>query len=498
MVSVVYSTRKKNDAAFQEFRTKSNNDIEILEYVNDGQYSLSQIYNIGLEEAKYDIVIFAHDDVFLEKGFDDKVLNAFNENKEYGILGVAGGCILDKDAMWWKYKNLLAGSVYHKTGKKKYLTKYSKTFENTILEVATIDGVFIAIDKKRIQQQFDERITGFHFYDIAFCVSNAIQGVKIGVISDLKIYHKSVGKITDTWHQNKHLFLSLYGDKLPIQRSSLKIDKDTVELKEHPNLSVIIPTRNNFELLSKCIQSFLKPEKKYKNLNIFIADTGSENDVLLQTEALINEYDFIHLVKYNYYNFAKINNDVVKNHIDQENTELLLFCNDDIIIVNDAINRMVNTYLNNKDKIGTIGARLLFYNGTVQHGGVSLFENNGKFRLTHTGLNSFYDAGTANEVTIANTGAFLMVSLDNFMKIGMFNEKYTSCLEDVQLGLDLIKDNKVNIYEGSAVCLHKEGSLRKKDSDYSRKIQVDFNKLLPTILEMKNKLKKNNLIRRIG
>ena len=47
----------------------------------------------------------------------------------------------------------------------------------------------------------------------------------------------------------------------------------------------------------------------------------------------INLHNNISLIEYDYYNFAKINNDVVKNHVTNE-YEFLLFCNNDIMLLN--------------------------------------------------------------------------------------------------------------------------------------------------------------------
>ena len=101
---------------------------------------------------------------------------------------------------------------------------------------------------------------------------------------------------------------------------------------------------------------------------------------------------------YDYYNFAKINNDVVKNHV-SEDTELLLFSNNDIKVLNNAISQMVEVYLKNKKGIGTIGARLHFEDNTIQHGGIVTFlgqNNNGKYSvgLSHQGIKSYYNYPT--------------------------------------------------------------------------------------------------------
>ena len=75
----------------------------------------------------------------------------------------------------------------------------------------------------------------------------------------------------------------------------------------------------------------------------------------------------INLIEFDYYNFAKINNEVIFNHLNNE--ELVLFLNNDVKILNDAISECVKEFKINKIA-GTVGIRLHFEDNTVQHAGV--------------------------------------------------------------------------------------------------------------------------------
>ena len=52
----------------------------------------------------------------------------------------------------------------------------------------------------------------------------------------------------------------------------------------------------------------------------------------------------VKLIEFEFYHFAGTNNDVVRDHCDND-TDLLLFCNNDIELINDAISEMVSLYL---------------------------------------------------------------------------------------------------------------------------------------------------------
>jgi GT2 family glycosyltransferase len=230
---------------------------------------------------------------------------------------------------------------------------------------------------------------------------------------------------------------------------------------------------------------------KYQNYKIYIADTGSSEDNLgtLETYA---ELIGATLIKYDYYHFAKINNDVVKNHIDSD-TEVLLFCNDDIEMVNDAISLMIEEYLKNKKTVGTIGCRLYYGDNTVQHGGVICYTTKeNRMGFSHRGIRTIFGASfEKDEDILANTGAFLMIKKALFNGIGGFDERPKECFEDVLLNIDCILRNYKNIYLGEAVCYHYESITRKKNPNKVQGEIQDANDFLsPKIAKHMNRLKK--------
>ena len=66
MITIVYSTHKdlEYNSNFQKHLLQSVGlkNVQILEYENHNQYSLSEIYNRGISESKYDIVVCCHND----------------------------------------------------------------------------------------------------------------------------------------------------------------------------------------------------------------------------------------------------------------------------------------------------------------------------------------------------------------------------------------------------------------------------------------------------
>ena len=216
MISVVYSTHKdeKYNEDFKSHlkKTIGIKDFQIIEYKNFNEFSLAQVYNKGIEESIYNIVVCCHNDVKLENGWGKKLLKDFENNSDYGIIGKAGSCYFPESGVYWEKMNqTMVGQVYHHPqGKQKWLSKYSAKLP-FLIPVVTIDGLFISFDKTKIKHKFDETIGRFHFYDHLFCLPNYLDGVKIGVTSSFEITHESVGQPNQEFFESKVKFLEKWG-----------------------------------------------------------------------------------------------------------------------------------------------------------------------------------------------------------------------------------------------------------------------------------------------
>jgi len=233
-LSVIFSTKKINPE-FVNIISKSSgiHNIEILPYENPGKYSLTELYNKGLNEAKNNIVVFCHDDIkFDTKNWGRKILNHFKRNSSFGIIGVAGSRYMPSSGKWWEDFNKMHGAVYHEHEGKRWLSRYSTDIGNGLDEVLLVDGLFFGINKENIKNTFNEDVRGFHFYDVDFSFSNYLAGTKVGVCTDIKITHLSIGMTNDEWEKNRVLFAEKYSESLPV-----KINR-TLRKKEKLNILI--------------------------------------------------------------------------------------------------------------------------------------------------------------------------------------------------------------------------------------------------------------------
>jgi len=443
MITIIYSTHKDKDYndRFKAHLINSVglNDVQILEYQNNNQFSLAEVYNSGITESIYDIVVCCHNDIKLESGWGLKLLDDFNKNQEYAIIGKAGSCYFPKSGIYWERINqTMAGQVWHHpVGQKKWLNNYSTKLP-FLVPVVTIDGLFISFDKTKIKHHLEK-----------------------------------------------------YIDKLPLDLKPEKIYLPEItpkNIKIKSKVAVIIPTKGKLDLLFQCIESF------YDNcdinlFDIFIADTGSSDEEISVIEEFVKEVGNIKLIRYDYYNFAKINNDVVKNHVGKE-YEFLLFCNNDVKLLTDVISGMLNTFKQNP-RAGTVGARLHFADNTIQHNGILAVIKNNSFGVSHINLGSYYNFLDKTTSVPGNTGALVMIRKFTFEKCGMFNENYISCFEDVELNFKCIILGLENYLCSDCVAYHYESQTRNDDEEKLDKLQKDYkNNLLPFVVKNINKLSK--------
>lgn len=488
-IVVVFSSHLSEEEN-QKFIKHINNTIgkvkhDVICYSNFNQYSLTEIYNKAIKEhyKKDSIFVVCHNDIIIgTRDWGKLLLFKFNQTN-FDIIGVAGSTYLPESCVWWEDRTKMVGIVDHTDGYSIWTSEYSKEKKGVITPVVLVDGLFISFNPDTIVHRFDEEFKGFHLYDLSFCIPNWLDGCDIGVTTDIRILHKSIGETNQQWDENRKQLAEKYYDELPI--TILPEYNDLiVNLLTEPKVTVIIPTKNNLKYIKNNIYSW-NNVVNYDNYEIIIADTGSDESVIKEYDSFLSNK--IKLIKYNYYNFAKINNDVVKNHTSND-TELILFCNDDIKLLNDSLSRCIEIYNQNKDTVGTIGIRLHYGDGSIQHNGILMYKENNILRLTHKDIRKTENYFTGiNYDSLGNTGGFMLIKKDLFLKYGGFNENYIECLEDVELNIKCKYDGLKNITVSDAVAIHYESISRNKILGGNERFMVDYNRLMNFVNDFENK-----------
>jgi GT2 family glycosyltransferase len=469
-IVVVFSSHLSKEEN-QKFIKQIDNTIGVKHktvcYPNLNQYSLPQIYNQAIKDhtEKDSIFVMCHNDIIFKTNKWGKLLLTKFNSTDFDIIGVAGTTYLE-NGVWWEDKSKMQGIVEHSNGLREWVSQYSPEIFG-VKEVVLIDGLFMSFDPDMIIHEFDETFNGFHFYDLSFCIPNYLDGCNIGVTTSIRVLHKSIGQTNQEWEINRQQLVGQYNDELPLTIPPEYKDLNPKLISE-PRVSVIIPTKNNLKYLRNNIYSWQNCVN-YDNYEIIIADTGSSEDIIKQYDEFLS--DKIKLVRYDYYNFGKINNNVVRNHVSAD-TEIVLFCNDDILLLNDVLSRCVEVYNENKESVGTIGIRLHYGDASIQHNGITIIKDGNKIRLSHKDYST-----NVNYNSKGNTGGFMLIRKDIFDAYDGFNENYIECLEDVELNLKCKHQGLKNITVSDAVAYHYESVSRNKLAGGDERFMVDFNKL---------------------
>jgi len=227
MITIGYSTRESNPK-FQNYLRQSCGlkGVQVIEKVNNGEKSLSQVYNEIIDESSNDILVLCHDDIYFDTNrWGKKLLKSFDNHADYGILGVAGSTYMPKSGQWWEDRSKMFGVVNHEHEGKKWQSKYSQNEEHEVKQTVIVDGLFISLDKNKIKKRFDETVEGFHFYDVEFTFQNHLEDVKVGVMFNVRITHKSIGMTNEKWENNKQIFAKKYKGILPLKVKISETDK---------------------------------------------------------------------------------------------------------------------------------------------------------------------------------------------------------------------------------------------------------------------------------
>lgn len=188
-------------------------DLEYHQIMNNST-GLSELYNRFLtDEYKNHIVIYVHDDVYLEDLFLFEKL--YEGHKEFDVIGVAGSTKTTiKSPAYWHLmteRQNLRGFCAHQLNYSNQDISNMTVFGNSKLPVDLIDGVFMSVNVEKVLESnvtFDEDFD-FHFYDLAFSKRVTNAGLRLGVWP-IFITHFSAGGGNQRWKDLEPLFIQKY------------------------------------------------------------------------------------------------------------------------------------------------------------------------------------------------------------------------------------------------------------------------------------------------
>ena len=173
---------------------------EIIKIDNNGIMGICEAYNRGAEKAQYDFLLFLHEDVLFEtKDWGQTLINLLN-TENIGCIGIAGADYIPEVPIgWWMIKNHCYSHITHANLINQKVHKFTFSSNSGLKKVNLIDGVFIACPKKNwLTIKFDERLKGYHAYDISFSLHTNVYFENY-ITNLISMKHFSQGKPSKEW-----------------------------------------------------------------------------------------------------------------------------------------------------------------------------------------------------------------------------------------------------------------------------------------------------------
>ena len=251
----------------------------------------------------------------------------------------------------------------------------------------------------------------------------------------------------------------------------LGLYKIIYKIKGNPKVSIIIPNKDHVKDLKKCLSSLEKTA--YNNYEIIIVENNSEEKETFEYYEKIKSNPKIKVLEYKEkgFNYSKINNFGVKN---SDGEYIVLLNNDTEVVFEDWLDLMLGHC--QRPDVGIVGAKLVYPNGRIQHAGVVL----GLTGLAGhvNAMQPHEDAGYMGRIMIqqnfsAVTGACLMISREDFEKVGGLDENLPVAYNDVDLCLKVRELGKVIAYNPYISVYHYESKSRGYEVTEEKKARLE-------------------------
>lgn len=235
----------------------------------------------------------------------------------------------------------------------------------------------------------------------------------------------------------------------------------------NPLISIIIPTKDKWQLLNKCISS-IEMCSGYDNYEIIIVSNNTcDIKAINYLESIKDKYTVLNYN--NVFNYSAINNYAVQF----AKGDYFLFLNDDIEFKLEGSLKAMLELAQLKD-VGIVGAKLLYPDNRIQHAGViiglqSIAEHSHKFMDAYTS-DQMPDRGYISSLIaireyLAVTGACLMIKKCVFEDVDGFDKDLKIGLGDIDLCLRVFFKKYKVLYTPYAMAYHHESASRKDEKD---------------------------------
>ncbi|MEN3371368.1 MAG: hypothetical protein V7609_3511 [Verrucomicrobiota bacterium] len=226
-----------------------------------------------------------------------------------------------------------------------------------------------------------------------------------------------------------------------------------------PLASIIIPTRDSVALLQRCVES-IRARTDYRPFEIIIVDNGSREE---ETFAFFRRVEGEKIARVldesGPFNYSRLNNRAAA----QAQGEILVFLNNDTEVDDPGwLTEMISHAA--RPRVGAVGARLWYPDGTLQHGGVILGLGGvagHSFPHIPRGHPGYFNRAFLQQNCSAVTGACLVLRKAVFDELGGFDERNLGVtFNDIDFCLRATKRGYQIVWTPYANLIHHESASR--------------------------------------
>lgn len=239
-------------------------------------------------------------------------------------------------------------------------------------------------------------------------------------------------------------------------------------LDEKPLVSVVIPNKDNAQVLRRCITSILDTST-YDNYEVVVVENNSSQQATFAYYEQVCADGRVRIAKYeDAFNFSKVINFGVEQ---AKGDYLVLMNNDTEVITPDWIERMLGPCM--RSDMGAVGVKLLFPDGTIQHAGVTVGgpgpgHINYKVPRYDSG---YFDTARLSMDLSAVTAACMMTKRSVFNEVGGFDEAFRIDYNDVDYCLKLRDKDYLVLFEAGVELFHYESVSRMTNPEMVQEMQ---------------------------
>ena len=216
--------------------------------------------------------------------------------------------------------------------------------------------------------------------------------------------------------------------------------------------SIIIPVHGRAALTRQCLDVLLNSPHQDIVCEIVVVDDASTDST---AQMLVDRFDQVRVVRHDRnMGFAASCNDGAA----AATGEWLVFLNNDTLPQPGWLDALLR-HASSRARIGLVGSKLLFPNGTIQHAGV-VFARDLSPRHIYTGFPAEHPAVNTSRQFQAVTGACALIRRSLFQEAGQFDTQFVNAYEDVDFCFRLRRLGYEVHYCHESVLYHLESATR--------------------------------------